>query len=48
MSQTLGAGLYEIPHDCFSIELDVHVEQAHEFGIALHVDKDMEQGYFCG
>ena len=46
MSQTLGAGLYEIPHDCFSIELDVHVEQAHEFGIALHVDKDMEQGYF--
>lgn len=45
-SETLGAGLYEIPRDCFSIEMDIHVTQAHEFGIALHVDQTMERGYF--
>lgn len=45
-SETLGAGLYEIPKDCFSLEMDIHIEKAHEFGVALHVDKDMEKGYF--
>lgn len=45
-SGTLGAALYEIPEDCFSVEMDVHVEDAFEFGVALHVDAWMEQGYF--
>ena len=45
-SETLGAGLYSIPEDCFSVEMDVHVKQAHEVGIALHVDAEMEKGYF--
>lgn len=46
LSETLGAGLYQIPEDCFSIEMDLHIEEAHEFGIALHVDEKMETGYF--
>lgn len=45
-ADTLGAGLYEIPKDSFSIEMDIHVTQAHEFGIALHVDNGLERGYF--
>lgn len=45
-SETLGAGLYEIPKDCFSVEMDIHVKHAHEFGIALHADPLMERGYF--
>lgn len=45
-SETLGAALYEIPWDCFSIEMDIRAVRAHEFGMALHVDKTMERGYF--
>lgn len=45
-SETLGAALYEIPKDCFSVEMDIHVEEAFEFGVALHVDSKMERGYF--
>ena len=45
-SETLGAGLYSVPEDCFSIEMDIHVKQAHEVGVALHVDAEMEKGYF--
>lgn len=46
ISDTLGSGFYEIPEDCFSIEMDVCVKRGHEFGIALHVDSEMEKGYF--
>lgn len=46
ISDTLGSGVYEIPEDCFSIEMDVCVKRGHEFGIALHVDSEMEKGYF--
>ncbi len=45
-SETLGAGLYEIPRDCFSVEMDISVKHAHELGIALHTDERMEKGYF--
>lgn len=45
-SETLGAGLYAVPDDCFSIEMDVSIDEAHEFGIALHSDQKMEKGYF--
>lgn len=37
ISDTLGSGVYEIPEDCFSIEMDVCVKRGHEFGIALSV-----------
>ncbi len=42
----LGAALFPIPKDAFSLEFDLEVEQAHEFGIAVHADKEMEKGYF--
>ena len=45
-SETLGALLYDIPKDCFAIECEFRVEQAHEFGLALHTDSGMEKGYF--
>lgn len=45
-SETLGAALYPVSGDCFSLELHFKVKQAHEFGIALHVDEQMETGYF--
>ncbi len=45
-AETLGAALFPIPKDTFSIEIDLCIEEAHEFGIALHVDKEMEKGYF--
>lgn len=45
-SETLGAALHEIQGDCFSIEMDIHVESGHEFGVALHTDSGMEKGYF--
>ncbi len=28
------------------MEMDIHVEEAFEFGVALHVDAKMERGYF--
>lgn len=45
-SETLGAVLFDIPKDCFSLEMEFEVEKAHEFGIALHTDEGMEKGYF--
>lgn len=45
-SQMLGAVLFPIPEDRFSLELIIHVERAHEFGIALHTDEGLEKGYF--
>ncbi|XCP84480.1 glycoside hydrolase family 32 protein [Roseburia hominis] len=45
-SETLGAGLYELPKDCFMLEMDIRVKGACEFGVALHTNADMEKGYF--
>lgn len=45
-SETLGAILYDIPEDCFSVELEFEAANVHEFGIALHTDKGLETGYF--
>ncbi|MCI5647983.1 MAG: beta-fructofuranosidase [Fusicatenibacter sp.] len=45
-SETLGAALYPVCGDCFSLELCFKVEKAHEFGIVLHADDRMETGYF--
>lgn len=45
-SDTLGAALYPVEGDRFSLEMDIHVEEACEFGIALHTDEGMEKGYF--
>jgi beta-fructofuranosidase len=45
-TQMLGAILFPIPKDSFSLEMDIHIGQVHKFGIAVHVDKDMEKGYF--
>lgn len=45
-SETLGAILFDSPQENFSAELTFTVEQAKEFGIALHVDEGMEKGYF--
>ena len=45
-SETLGAILYDIPEDCFSVELEFEAANAHEFGIALHTDKGLETGVF--
>lgn len=45
-SETLGAVLYDIPADCFSVEYEFTVAAGHEFGIALHTDGGMEKGYF--
>lgn len=42
----LGAVLYDVPPDCFSLELEFEVLAAHEFGIALHVSEGLETGYF--
>lgn len=42
----LGAALYGIPMDCFSLEMEFEILKAHEFGIALHVSDEMETGYF--
>ncbi len=42
----LGAALYEIPQDAFSIDMEFEILKAHEFGIALHVSDGLETGYF--
>lgn len=41
-----GAALAPVPEDSFSYEIEFRVEQCHEFGIALHVDEGLEEGYF--
>lgn len=41
-----GAALWRIPKDCFSMEMDITINQCHEFGIVLHADKGLEKGYF--
>lgn len=45
-AQMLGAILFPVPKDTFSLEMDFYIDQAHEFGIAVHADKTMEKGYF--
>lgn len=45
-SQMLGALLVPVPKDRFRMELDFTIEKAARFGIALHVPKDLETGYF--
>ncbi len=45
-SETLGCAMYPVKGDCFLLEMDVHVNEAAEFGIALHTDEGMEKGYF--
>ena len=45
-TEMLGAVLYEVPKDAFSIDMEFEIIKAHEFGIALHVSDGMETGYF--
>lgn len=45
-SQMMGALLYDIPRDCFSLDISFRVEYAVEFGIALHASDGLETGYF--
>ena len=42
----LGAVLYDIPEGDFSMEISFECDGRHTFGIALHVDKGLEEGYF--
>ena len=42
----LGALLYDIPAEDFSMEVSFTCEGGHEFGVALHVDEGLEEGYF--
>lgn len=42
----LGAVLYDVPAGDFEMELSVSHEGFQEFGIALHVDRDLETGYY--
>lgn len=41
----LGTLLYDVPKDCFSMEIEFDVEEAYEFGIGLHVTEGLETGY---
>ena len=45
-SDTLGALLYPLEGDTFALDMVIKPERYHEFGIALHVDKELETGYF--
>jgi beta-fructofuranosidase len=45
-SDTLGAALFAVPEDRFEMEIDVSIKGQGEFGIALHTDTQMENGYF--
>jgi len=45
-SETLGAGLYSLPEDCFSLEMEIEPVGTPEMGIVLHSDSRMEEGYF--
>lgn len=42
----LGAMLYDIPAEDFSMEICFECADRKEFGIALHVDEGLEKGYF--
>lgn len=42
----LGAVLYDIPEDGFELEVSLSHSGCQEFGLALHVDGEMEKGYF--
>lgn len=44
--EELGALLFDIPADDFSLEISFTCTSRHEFGIALHVDERLEEGYF--
>jgi len=45
-SDTLGAGLYSLPEDSFSLEMEIEPVGTSEIGIVLHGDARMEEGYF--
>lgn len=45
-SLTFGAKMFETPWNSFQIDMDLYVPAAHEFGIILHSDQDVENGYF--
>lgn len=45
-SDTLGCAMYPVEESSFMLEVDIHVEQAAEFGVALHTDEGLERGYF--
>ncbi|MDR1324973.1 MAG: family 43 glycosylhydrolase [Treponema sp.] len=45
-SHTLGAALTPVHGDCFALDLELEVGGESEFGIALHTDPGMENGYF--
>lgn len=45
-SDTLGALLYPVEGDTFALDMVIKPGKQHEFGIALHVDKDLETGYY--
>lgn len=42
----LGAVLYNIPDGDFSMEISFECGSRHPFGVALHVDEELEEGYF--
>jgi beta-fructofuranosidase len=45
-SETLGAALIEVPGDGFEFELELEVQGNGEFGMVLHGDLNLEEGYF--
>lgn len=45
-TEMLGAFLYDVPKDAFSLEMQFEILKAHEFGIALHASDGLETGYF--
>lgn len=45
-TDTLGAVLTGIPRDCFKLDVCFAIDEAAEFGIALHTDNKLEKGYF--
>ena len=46
-SETLGCAIFPVEGDCFLLEMDVHVNEAAEFGIAMHTDPGMEKVISC-
>lgn len=46
ISDTLGAVLYDIPEDTFTLKMDFRISKAYEFGIVLHGDCGLEKGYY--
>ncbi|MCC8066669.1 MAG: beta-fructofuranosidase, partial [Clostridiales bacterium] len=45
-AEMLGAILYELPEDCFLLDVRFTIDEASEFGLALHVSEGLERGYF--